>query len=308
MSAQEATLPRAASTGGLPFVSVIIPVFNDTERLRLCLDALERQTYPAERFEVIVVDNGSDDDITQVVGREGHVRVARENRRGSYAARNTGLELAGGDVIAFTDSDCVPAGNWIANGVEHLEADPDCGLVGGRIDIFYANAQRPNAFELYDMVRGFPQRKWIELEHYGATANVITRRSVLERVGPFDAALKSSGDREWGRRVHAAGYRLVYADDVVIGHPARASFDEAHQKMLRVVGGFRDYYSRSKQVRGLVRDALPPVSEALAIVRDRRLVNWQQRLKVLYVLLRLRWLRVWLRLRVLAGLPIGAGR
>ena len=103
-------------------VSVIIPVYNDAERLKLCLDALARQTYPGDRYEVIVVDNGSQQDPELVTSRYEQVTLAHEACRGSYAARNTGLALARGDVLAFTNSDCIPAADWIEHGVARLGA------------------------------------------------------------------------------------------------------------------------------------------------------------------------------------------
>src|ERR1041384_5139232 len=94
------------------FVSVIVPVWNDAERLGHCLHALEKQTYPAESYEVIVVDNGSTDSVACLVAAYGRARLVSEQRPGSYAARNTGLNLARGQVIAFTDADCLPAPDW----------------------------------------------------------------------------------------------------------------------------------------------------------------------------------------------------
>lgn len=91
-----------------PFVSVVIPVFNDAERLEMCLRALEDQTYPADRYEVILVDNGSDASMEGLAAGFAGTRVAYEDRPGSYAARNKGVSLARGEVVAFTDSDCVP--------------------------------------------------------------------------------------------------------------------------------------------------------------------------------------------------------
>ncbi|HAA30818.1 MAG TPA: glycosyl transferase family 2, partial [Cyanobacteria bacterium UBA8553] len=75
-----------------PFVSVIVPVFNDAKRLKICLDALEHQTYPKHLYEVIVVDNGSDknEDIEGVVAQFGQAIASYESIPGSYAARNKG--------------------------------------------------------------------------------------------------------------------------------------------------------------------------------------------------------------------------
>jgi len=96
-----------------PFVSVIIPVYNDPIRLRTCLQALEEQTYPKSMYAVIVVDNGSDESIEPIVAEFSQMKTSYEPHPRSYAARNKSLSPARGEVIAFTDSDCIPAPDWI---------------------------------------------------------------------------------------------------------------------------------------------------------------------------------------------------
>ncbi|MEM6423936.1 MAG: glycosyltransferase family A protein, partial [Cyanobacteria bacterium P01_H01_bin.119] len=141
-----------------PLVSVIIPVYNDAEHLALCLAALAQQTYKRSRTEIIVIDNGSDDPaLTQtVVQPYDNVALAIEPTPGSYAARNRGLALAQGEVIAFTDADCIPDRNWLAEGVRLLAETPNCGLVGGNIKLFFQNPARPTMVELYESVRALP--------------------------------------------------------------------------------------------------------------------------------------------------------
>src|SRR3712207_160037 len=99
---------------GLPYVTVIVPVYNDAGRVGSCLAALEAQTYPRQRYEVIVVDNGSTD-ATPAVVQSFRVRLLFERQvRSSYAARNAGLAEAKGVIIALTDSDCTPTPGWLA--------------------------------------------------------------------------------------------------------------------------------------------------------------------------------------------------
>src|ERR1041385_9155423 len=110
-----------------PDVSVVIPVLGDAERLALCLDALDRQTLPANRFEVIVVDNASDRDeaIAAVVAEHApRFRLLHEPRPGSYAARNRAIADARGTIIAFTDADCIPRPDWLERGIAALHAAP----------------------------------------------------------------------------------------------------------------------------------------------------------------------------------------
>lgn len=289
----------------LPFVSVIIPVFNDEVRLMRCLAALEQQTYPADRYEVIVVDNGSARDVAGVVGGFAHARPLRELQPGSYAARNTGLAHARGEIIAFTDSDCVPQSDWLANGVARLLRAGQPIVVAGHIAVFCQTPGHPTPTELYERITAFPQQKYVEKYRYGATANVLTWRAVLEAVGPFNSQLKSGGDREWGQRAAAAGYPLVYAADAVVQHPARASFAELRHKLVRVTIGLEHAraarpYPLAKLIKAVVRDLLP-YRRVRQIWTDDRLHTVGERLQATAVLFGLQAVQAWTRLQVRFG-------
>lgn len=240
------------------FVSIIIPVYNDSQRLTTCLKSLENQTYPKELYEVIVVDNNSEEDIKSVVNQFNQAEITHESHRGSYAARNKGISIAKGNIFGFTDSDCIPAPDWIKNGVEKLLQIPNCGLVAGEVELFFKNPQKPTVFELYDSMNFLRQKHYIENYHFGATANVFTFKDVFEEVGLFNCELKSGGDSEWGKRVFAAGYTQVYADDVVVAHPARYYWKEIRKKALRISEGL---YRQKKERKSLV-------SFSLEIFRD----------------------------------------
>lgn len=221
----------------MPFVSVIIPVYNDSERLKTCLRALEMQTYPPEQYEVIVVDNQSDEGLDLIVAAFPHAISIVETQRSSYAARNAGILRTQGQIVAFTDSDCIPAEDWLEAGVKHLMSTSNCGLIGGKIELFFQTSGRPTAVELYDSLMHLQQHLFVNAMRFSATANLFTFKTVFDRVGLFDSRLKSGGDKEWGQRVFSAGYRLVYADDVCITHPARATFRQLRGKERRLAGG-----------------------------------------------------------------------
>jgi glycosyltransferase involved in cell wall biosynthesis len=223
-----------------PFVSVIIPVYNDAHRLALCLTALSSQTYPKSCYEVIVVDNGSLDNLEMVQRAFKNILFLKENRPGSYCARNRGIEAAKGEVLSFTDSDCIPAANWIESGVRKLLSSPKCGLVAGRIKLYFKDPKKQTPVEVYESIHAFDQKNMVENYHHGATANLFTYRQVIDDVGLFNADLKSGGDVEWGKRVFAHGYQQIYADDACVMHPARSEFREIYKKTTRVAGGLHD--------------------------------------------------------------------
>lgn len=226
----------------IPFVSVVVPVYNDAGRIGKCIEALLAQTYPRHKYEILVVDNGSTDETRTVVGQYPCTLLIEHSIQSSYAARNAGIKSATGGVIAFTDSDCIPREDWLERGVTNLLGVSNCGLVGGRINVFFRNAVRPNAVELYDSITGFNQKEDVERHHFGSTANVFTFKSVLDGVGFFNDNLKSGGDNEWGRRVFSCGYAQIYADDVVVAHPARYSFRQLQRRHARLIGGCYEQY------------------------------------------------------------------
>lgn len=227
--------------GIYPFVSVIVPVYNDAHRISKCIEALLNQSYPKNRYEIIVVDNGSTDETLNII-KEYPVKLLVENRvQSSYAARNIGIKNSKGDILAFTDSDCIPSFDWIEKGVSKIVETPNCGLVGGNIKIFFEN-KKPNAVELYDSIMGFNQKEDIEKRNFGSTANVFTLKSVIEKVGPFNDKLKSGGDNEWGRRVFLSGYKQIYSEEVIVYHPARKSIKELYKRYTRLIGGCYQQY------------------------------------------------------------------
>lgn len=288
-----------------PFVSVIIPVFNDSQRLKSCLEALENQTYP-NLYEVIVVDNGSDEDIKSVVVQFGQAVATQENRPSSYAARNKGLSLAKGEIVAFTDADCIPAPDWIEKGVANLLRMPNCGLIAGKVKLFFKDSNKPTPAEIYESINTLQQKKFIEEHGYGATANLFTYRNVIDTVGLFDDTLKSGGDFEWCQRVLLAGYKQFYADDTVIQHPARHSLAELYKRTARINGGVHDRkktsgYPFKEFITDIAKDLLPPFRLYFRIFSDERLPGSRQKIQYIFVFLLLKYLRVWGKIRLRLG-------
>jgi glycosyltransferase involved in cell wall biosynthesis len=253
----------------VPLVSVVIPVWGDAAGLGDALDRLARQTWPRDRLEVLVVDNGAvgDAPARAAAGRPG-VRVVAEPATGSYAARNRGVREARGEVIAFTDADCLPAEDWVERGVARLLAPPGPGLVAGRIRVTFRDPERPTSVELYEGVTAFRQDQYVARRRFGATANLFTTRAVFGKVGEFDARLNSLGDVDWGVRVHDAGLGLVYADEVRVDHPARRTLAELRSRSARMAGGFRDLgrtgrWPAARRLRYATM-GLPPLGAVLA--------------------------------------------
>ena len=119
----------------LPFISIIIPTYNRPKQLAICLQALVRQEYPHDGFEVIVVDDGSKISLNMVIApfcKQVNLTLLKQINAGPAAARNTGAKHAKGDFLAFTDDDCTPSENWLSVFATQFEETPDC-IIGGKI-------------------------------------------------------------------------------------------------------------------------------------------------------------------------------
>ncbi|MFB2878173.1 glycosyltransferase [Floridanema aerugineum] len=297
-----------------PFVSVIIPVFNDAVGLKRCLESLKNQTYPENLYEIIVVDNGSDaeQNIADVVASYHQAILTSESQPGSYSARNKGISLAKGTVIAFTDADCIPAADWIEKGVKILIQNPKCGFVAGKIQTCFKEPNQPNYIELYESL-WYPllQKEFVEKDHFGATANVFTFASVIQEVGMFDSSLKSNGDREWGQRVYHAGYQPLYAEEICVSHPARNSLSQLYSRARRIIGGRYDLQQKQESsflkrniifLINVVKYAIAPIAMlGFNLLLDKRLKTPTQKVQVSLVMFFVSYVYVWEMIRLKSG-------
>ena len=286
----------------LPLVSVIVPVFNNSRPLNQCLKGLEKQSYPADKFEIIVVDNASTEKISEVTSKFSRVTLAYEGKPGSYAARNAGIKLAKGTILAFTDSDCIPDDAWIENGVKALMNFPSCGLVAGKVELFFLHPDRPNAVEFYDCITYLDQQKHVKHGNFGATANMFTFAKRFREAGLFNDDLRSGGDKEWGQRISFLGLEAVYIEDAVVKHPARSSARQLQKKCLRVVGGQEQNRPSNKELMLEVFGRLkPPVSYLRWRLSDSRLKGIGQKVAFVFVTIYIDYSIAWEIVRLRFG-------
>ena len=219
-----------------PFVSIIIPTYHDWNRLSLTINALAKQTYPANYFEVIIVNNAPQDRIPDNYFLPANMQIVSEGKPGSYAARNKGLSLAKGEIYGFTDSDCIPHPDWIENAVK-MFADKTVDRVAGHIELIYRDSKTKTWIELYESIYELDQKRIVRVHKASVTANLFARKNLFEKVGLFDANKMSGDDFGWNRRANAHGYNIVYGENVTISHPARSTFKEFTNKKRREFGG-----------------------------------------------------------------------
>ena len=212
-------------------ISVIIPAFHDLRRLALCLDALQRQSLPPERFEIIVADNAPEPHVP-VESLPANGRLIHEPTPGSYAARNAAVGASRAPFLAFTDSDCIPDEDWLKNGLAALRAYPGSRITGP-VSIFQESGGSHLAL-IHDLNVAFPQRAYVAAG-LCVTANLLVSRAVFNQVGPFEHCF-SGGDTRWGLRATAAEVPIRFQENVVVRHPARGSVAEIFRKSRRTAG------------------------------------------------------------------------
>ena len=250
-----------ADSAADPLISVIVPVRDGAADVLELLAALERQTLPAERFEVMIGDDGSADGLpTAIRGSQPWARVVAGPRRNSYHARNRAAQAARGPVLAFCDSDCRPDPTWLEAGLEVLErADIAPGLIR-----LVAPAP-PSVWALLD-IESFLDQERAAKAGGGSTANLFVRRELFERVGGFDESLPSGGDFDFVQRCVASGGRLAVAHEAVVRHPTRdtaRAFLGKLWRTSRAVGARRRRAGRRVPLLNLV-----PVLQPLAARRQ----------------------------------------
>lgn len=214
-----------------PRLSVILPTYNRAVALRRALDALLHQNAACRDYEVIVVDNNSSDGTAELLSAlsDERVRSVREPRQGLSFARNAGLELARGDIVAFTDDDVEVAPDWVSTIVCALDARPDVDGVGGRVLPAWEGERpawltkshwAPLALQDHgDHKRVFDRTSPIGL----VGANVAFRRDVFDRTGRFATNVQrvrdgigSTEDHELLSRLYETGGRMLYLPRMLV--------------------------------------------------------------------------------------------
>lgn len=224
-----------------PVVSVIVPFRNAVGELEPFVAAIDRQTEPPGAFELLLVDDASEDGSASAARQLGARVLELERHAGPYVARNAGAALARGRVLAFTDVDCEPAADWVERGLAAF-ADARVDLVAGHIEVPLGD--RPSLATLLDVANFVDQERCVE-KGFALGGNLWVRRSVFEGIGRFNEQLLSGGDQEFTRRAVAAGTPIVYAADVRVSHPPYTRGRELARKARRIGFGAAQHRSHA---------------------------------------------------------------
>ena len=235
-------------------VSVVIPVLTHLDQLDTLLESLTSQTLNSTEFEVLVVHNSSSAleletnypfELVSVCEPDGY----------SYAARNKGIRLSRGDVLAFTDADCIADPGWLEGALASIERDRK-SLVAGHISVT-PSSPTPSLAEKHQMTFAFDQEINVAYKRGIPTANLIAHREAFIDVGLFNPDMVSGGDTEWTRRALHHGYRAVYVPSAVIFHPARRTIREIRQQRIRHSRAIEAFPTISSKLSWYVRWVSP---------------------------------------------------
>lgn len=221
-------------------ISVIVPVYNTEHHLEACIQGLLNQKYSGS-YECILVDNNSTDRSVEIVKRYPAVRLLFQPKQGSYAARNLGLSEARGNIVAFTDSDCVPRADWLEQ-IAHVMQNLDVGIVLGRCE-FHRPSRHLSLLETYESHKARYILSGTNREvFYGYAGNMAVRRFILEAVGPF-VEVSRGGDVVFVRRaVDQFSCRIVrYSPEVVIRHLEITNIWKWYGKMYIYGRSYQNY-------------------------------------------------------------------
>jgi GT2 family glycosyltransferase len=234
-------------------ITVVVPTYRRPEALTACLEALAGQTLPADRFEVVVVDNArapTSEPVVRAFCDRLDVRLVHEPQPGPAAARNAGLRVPRAAHVAFTDDDCEPEPRWLAALTDALREDPDA-LIGGRtVD---GRSDNLCAAASHLLLERFTARLNIDPEApaFFATNNLAAPVRGLVDLGGFDTRFtRAAGeDRDLCDRWRSRGRRIVHAPSAIVRHLPRLTLYGFVQRQMSYGRGAFVYHEARAQRR-----------------------------------------------------------
>lgn len=240
------------------FFSIIIPTYNRPQRLETCLKSLTCLNYPRDRFEVIIVDDGSSKPLESVVEPfkdELNLQLIRQDNAGPATARNTGATRAKGKFLVFTDDDCQSDPNWLKFLETSFEKNSDCLLGGHTInklpDNLYSEASQLLIDYLYTYFNKDPERS-----SFFTSNNFALSAECFREIGYFNTTfpLAAGEDRELCDRWLYRGYRMIYLPEALVYHTHHLSlrrFCKQHFNYGR--GAYHFHQLRSQRDRAPIK-------------------------------------------------------
>ncbi len=198
-------------------VAFVIINLNNAGRLKRCLESILNQDYPKHLFSIVLVDNGSQDESTEVATDLG-VRVIHESVKSPYSCRNKGILNTKSELLAFIDSNCIPSKQWLSAAVDvmdTLKADIITGPLHFEFD------DRPTLFERFDFLNSTLDRTIIDEKTALPGGHLLIKRQIFDEIGLFIGGVRSLADIEWTKRAHAAGYAFGFSKLSSVSYPPK---------------------------------------------------------------------------------------
>jgi glycosyltransferase involved in cell wall biosynthesis len=223
-------------------LSIIICTYNGENKLPLTLESISRAALPEDSCtELIVIDNNSSDSTKSVIANFSHkssfpVKYFFEPKKGLSNARNLGLKEALGDIIIFTDDDCIVDRNWLMEIFAEFQSDPNLMVLGGRVEL-YNHKDKPVTLYPLTQRRKFTSSSQIFVLLPGC--NMSFRKSVFRDIGKFDInfgagkKIPSAEDSDFFYRAFRKNFKMVYSPDVLIYHNHGRRNDGEVKKLLK---------------------------------------------------------------------------
>ncbi|HZV68620.1 MAG TPA: glycosyltransferase [Saprospiraceae bacterium] len=273
----------------LPFISIIIPAKNEENLIRGCITSLNELDYPKEKFEILIVDGLSTDNTTGVA-REMGASVINNAKQTVSPGRNIGFENARGDLIAFTDADCIVDKNWLSNSIKYFENDEAVACVGGP-------NLTPSDESDFGKAVGFVfdqpvfaagsihARELHEVKEVSSIpgCNAIYRQSILAKVMPLDESMLTGDDTLLNRKILNLGCRLLYTPDVKVFHYRRPTPAKLWRQFYRYAIGRLQVGKKDKRLLNMAH-VLTGLSLPLGILIF-ILLLWSKSFLVLYCIM-----------------------
>lgn len=199
-------------------ISVIVPTYNAANTIRDTIEALLNQNYPKNKYEVIFVDDGSNDDTVKIIKSYKKVKLIKQKHKGPAAARNLGAKKARGGILLFTDSDCVPSRNWIRDMIKPLKNSKIVGVSGT-----YRTLNKDSLiarFVGYEISRNHEIMKKQKYIDFIGSYSAAYRKDIFLKFGGFDESfpIASGEDPELSFRISKAGYKMVFQSKAYVYH------------------------------------------------------------------------------------------
>ena len=248
----------------IDLISVIIPAYNSEKTIVNTIEALIKQNYPKKNYEILVVDDGSTDATRNVVKKIKKVRLIKQNHNGPAAARNLGAKKSRGDILLFTDADCIPDKNWIK---EMTMPFKNSNIVGVSGTYKTLNKNKFMArFVGYEIEQRHERMKKHKFIDFIGTFSAAYRKKIFFKFGGFDTRFKTSSgeDPELSYRIDKAGLKMVFQPKAIVFHPHPDSlWKYLKQKYQRAV--WRNLMYWGKHEEKIFSDSYTPKSTFLQL-------------------------------------------